>query len=99
MFFALVSHILIDLSDPSGELGRKISEMLAGLCNSMYSNESLGLEIFKCNESLIQVLRRENNLFVDVVGEEKIFDRLAEVLPVQRVIVRLVERGIPSRGE
>lgn len=94
----MVSHILIDVSDPSGELRRRIRELLVKLCQPIYASENLGLELFKCSEALVQVLGKESNVFIDVVGEEGILDKLAEVLPAQRVIVRLVERGIPLRG-
>ncbi|MEM4914137.1 MAG: hypothetical protein QW579_08050 [Desulfurococcaceae archaeon] len=93
------SHILIDIYDSMGLHQRKIVEFLNLTCTQVYSSKNVQLEVYHCNGSLVYVHRRGDNLLIDIIEGESVFDKLAEHIPVHRVVIRLVERGIPAGGE
>lgn len=94
----MLSHILIDLLDPGEGVQRKIKDILNSTCRSVFSDDEVKLELYYCEDSIVFIYRYGDNLLLDLIGGERVFDKLLDAIPVQRVVVRLVERGVPSKG-
>lgn len=93
-----LSHILIDILDPTEINQHKITESLRALCTPVFSSRNIQLEVYYCDGPVVYVHKRGNNLLIDIIEGEYIFDKLADYIPPQYVIIRLVERGVPAEG-
>lgn len=94
----MLSHIQVDILEPSEDVQRKIMGVLNSTCRNVFKDSEVKLELYYCGESVVLIYKLGNSLLIDLIGDERAFDRLADTIPVQRVIVRLVERGVPLKG-
>jgi len=95
----LVQHILIDVVDQNGEVFQKITSIL-GECVLACSSESVKgnlISLYKCGEVVLTLYKLHKELLVDVLGGENCFVyKILNVLPREKVVIRLVERGVSS---
>ncbi len=93
----LIKHIALDLStrDPGVEEG--IRRVLTSSCIELYrgSVERGDLVVYNCRDSIVSILKTSGFLLVDIIGEERVFEELLNVLPREYIMVRLLERGFP----
>ncbi|GEM_PF-1054242 len=95
----VVQHILIDIVDQDGESFQKITSILDECVLACSSEDIKGnlISLYKCGEAILTLYKLHKELFVDVLGGEDSFVyKILDVLPREKVVIRLVERGVSS---
>lgn len=96
---SIIKHILIDvLEDPTIYLA-KVTNRLSSLCTETIDRvtENNKLLIYDCGKSYVYInVIGERVLLIDITGEESIFEEIIKDLPIDGIIIRLIERGYPE---
>jgi len=90
----VLPHIMIDMLDPAKKVQAEIEKILGEVCKLDYSNASIELNIYLCGTALVYVYRSGSLLLIDVLRGEDLLDKIADYVPAQSTIIRLIERGI-----
>ncbi|MEM4718347.1 MAG: hypothetical protein QXE81_06315 [Desulfurococcaceae archaeon] len=94
-----VKHLLIDILNLDTETKNRILGSLERICrklNGIPGSMDTGLDIYICQNGFIYVQQRGKLLLMDLFDSENVFDKILEYLPMEYVMIRLVERGLPE---
>jgi hypothetical protein len=94
----LVRHVIIDVKPRDQVVGEKILNTIKALCVEHYSRAiaSGAVSLHECRSGLVYIYSRSGALYIDIVGDEEVFEALLDQLPREYLVIRLIERGFPE---